>query len=77
MKLRVPVRGRAKLQYPEHEGWVFVCAAHPFPYAQKGSPTSAPTGPQERQPQTTSPQSEIRKAPAYRVPKILRKNLSP
>lgn len=30
MKLRVPVRGRAKNKYPETEGWVFVCAAHPF-----------------------------------------------
>lgn len=70
MKLRVPVRGRAKLQYPEHEGWVFVCAAHPFPYAQKPPP-------QQHSLQQSSPQSEIHKAPACRVPEILRKNLSP
>ena len=38
MKLRVPVRGRAKKQYPETEGWVFVCAAHPFFHALSTGP---------------------------------------
>lgn len=39
MKLRVPVRGRAKNKYPETEGWVFVCAAHPFLSYPLATPT--------------------------------------
>ena len=59
-----------QIQYPEHEGWVFVCAAHPFPYAHKPKP-------RQRTLQQSSPQNEIHNAPACRAPKIFHKKLSP
>ena len=59
-----------QIQYPEHEGWVFVCAAHPFPYARKPKPLQRPL-------RQSSPQNEIRNAPACRVPKILSQKLKP